>query len=493
MRKYLNIVSKHRSQPSQSSNPSTSRPASSLSIRSGLGSSTSSTSSSRPVLSRAQTLNENPSGPLGSSASSALGGSSSSAQSTTSQTSRYRILRSRSRTDLASSNNSSQQKQSIAPNPSMPPPDYIPSRSQRNLTSLAPQRPTSAHDNSNPVSQRQKVGPIRPSQYPPVSQQIVDETVAVKRPAGARRVPLPEPLPPKETVQEEQREAKGPVRPVSMCEPRELPIEKSKTHASVPTTKKTEVKTRPPALRSAASHASLKPTENKPRDRSDSRNGVQLTSRAKPPAHPQPSKISDSENPKGKDRLRPKANLPATKGNNSRQVAPTKVPELGHVTRRPAKDKRPVAKQEMVAPVEVEPAALIALPPSPVEPSTPKNAGLPLPDPPITAVDTQKERTEEASSSPNVSYDTVTPKAVPSAVPAFMVEQTPITALVDSIRAGFMFSPRGADSTFEDDDEGECERTFMAGEPQYFKTLPLSWGPLVTKSRSGDKGEMHSS
>ncbi|KAF7793767.1 hypothetical protein EIP86_004888 [Pleurotus ostreatoroseus] len=456
MRKYLNVASKPRSHPSQSSNPSTSRPASALSIRSGLGGSTSSTSS-RPTHSRAQTPCENPSGPLvSSSSSSVLGESSSSTQSAVSQNSRYRILRSQSRVDLTSSD-SSRQKPAAAPNSNMPPPDYIPSRSQRNQPPQAPQRPASAQEGANTgnhPSQRQKVGPIRPSQYPPPSQpsQTAADTVGAKRPAGARRVPLPEPPPAKEVVQEEQREAKGPVRPASVCEPRELETHKGDTRVPPPAAKKTESKAKSGTLRAAASHSALKQKEHKPQDR-DARHDTQRTGRSKQPAQIQPSRPLDNGKHKERERARAPTSLPAAKG-NSRQAAPSKVPELSHVTRRPVKEKQSVAKKEAVAPVKVEPAALVPLPPSPMEPSTPTHTG--MLELPITIVShTPEEHAEEVTPLPAVVFDTVTPKPAPSAIPAFMVQQTPISALVDSIRAGFVFSPNAADSTFGDDDEEE--------------------------------------
>ncbi len=74
---------------------------------------------------------------------------------------------------------------------------------------------------------------------------------------------------------------------------------------------------------------------------------------------------------------------------------------------------------------------------------------------------------------------TPTPKAsLGLAHYAVAVEQTPISALVDTIHRGFLFTP--SQTSFDEDDEdeeGSPDRTFrMDADSQALRIAPLSWG-----------------
>lgn len=120
---------------------------------------------------------------------------------------------------------------------------------------------------------------------------------------------------------------------------------------------------------------------------------------------------------------------------------------------------------------------------------------------------------------PTVTFDTATPKASSSQpYHPLAVEQTPISALVDSIRHGFAFTPRPGDASMsyiaEEDEEDvwEGDMTFLhvdgsgrggdvnVDASRFLTTLPLSWGPLhvdhhraLQGHQSGEEGSMKAS
>ncbi|KAJ3555061.1 hypothetical protein NM688_g2782 [Phlebia brevispora] len=488
IRKYLNVVHKQKSHHPQSnpSSRSSSRPTSSLSMRSAVDSGGSDVlSSSSHSDSRVNRAYDKPTIALSSSVPSRAADSHpQSMHPALAQSFPSRRPPSRAQPATGDSANlASREKRN------MPPPDFVPPRphlSAASLNAKAPQRPVSTKDvaeTSTLPPQRQRVGPLRPSQFQtfgrprPEASQAVAEQIGTKRSAGARRVPLQELPAAKEKAQDDSRKASSAVRPQSSCDGRAPLSQKSNaSHPAGQATSQLQDKAKAVTTK-AGTHAATH--------------------------HPVPSSTSADQQTElrtkkmgaGNDTHRVLQHRPNTRPAQM-TVRSVEIQQAGPSRMQAMSGKRPVVrgngkKQRHVHAnnatsdaAEIPPAALIPLPPSPTSETAPVGTD---------EVDVVKELSnaqgglEETLPSPllNLAVDAVTPKAVSSGVSS-IVEQTPISALVESIRRGFV----PMEGAFDEEDEEECERTFIAGESQYITTLP-KWGPLFTKSRS--VGSQHTS
>ena len=316
-------------------------------------------------------------------------------------------------------------------------------------------------------------GLSQPETLPPTNDAVQ------RRAVGARRVLRPEQV---QTEVEQPSHAKGPIRPPLTSIPDDPPP------TTIPQTKET----------APSSGPSNEPTREKTLSGpSHKRLAKQLPQppAPKPRAQPKPDKSNDRSQKNSGSRLtRPTASQLARQNSAApttqhRTEAPTKVggrppAKVSKASKRgetqstslkklPIKD--PARTDTVKVPVSVSREPInIPLPPSPAEASPLQEVETPTET--ILATD-DKERTPRhlPPLQPQFVIDPTTPIATTKPLSMLAVEQTPITALVDSIRDGFLFTPRPGADDDEDDYDEEADNTFRIDSLEPLHIPPLNW------------------
>ncbi|KAI0691773.1 hypothetical protein BC835DRAFT_101252 [Cytidiella melzeri] len=137
---------------------------------------------------------------------------------------------------------------------------------------------------------------------------------------------------------------------------------------------------------------------------------------------------------------------------------------------KPGKSFDPVGQCKVISPCKVP------LPPSPIGDSTSQHdAGLVLGESAPSDTDDIKP---PFASQPSLLIDPATPTERAKPPSATTVDKTPISALVDSIQHGFMFTslPSGNGWVEDDDEDLDPDDTFTARDMEFLRIAPLSLG-----------------
>ncbi|KAI0342070.1 hypothetical protein BDW22DRAFT_1358197 [Trametopsis cervina] len=335
--------------------------------------------------------------------------------------------------------------------------------------------------------QRPKTGPLRPELSSTASQAVTDvplvQDPAQKRAAGPRRILRPEL---EESNGETSVPIKGPVRPngsnmtgatstkdAVLALPAAGPTQFCRTRSSGNVPPETFIAssthrhhpkpiTHPSTIK--ASHQSEKQTSSTEPDN-------QAVSRINKPTMSQLARMKANTDAQRRtearklDKGQPKKTL---KGSAKAATVPKQLHQP--VTPQVAEPK-PAAEQilEVIEPSE------IALPSSPTN-GLPQNHTDPqsVAEPIEEIPDTCKNI---LTPNPSVMIDPATPPAT-SKLALSAVVQTPISALVDSIRSGFVFTPKppGEEPAYSDtDEEGNLDNSYLVRDDTFPHTRPLSW------------------
>ena len=333
---------------------------------------------------------------------------------------------------------------------------------------------TSSHDDFYP--QRTKAGPLRPGLSQPET--LLPTNNAVQRRAvGARRVLRPEQV---QTEVEQPSHAKGPIRPPLTSIPDDpppttVPQTKETAPSSGPSNEPTREKTLSgPSHKRPAKQLPQPPTPklraqpkfDKSNDRSQKNSGSRLTKPTASQLARQNSAATTSQH---------RAGAPTKVG----EWPPVKAPkaskrgetQLTSLKKLPIKD--PHHTDTVSVSVSREPIN-IPLPPSPAE--APPLQEDKTPTETILAIEDKDQTPRHPPPlQPQFIIDPTTPIAATKPLPMLAVEQTPITALVDSIRDGFLFTPRPGVDDDEDDYDEEADNTFRMDTLEPLHIPPLNW------------------
>lgn len=210
---------------------------------------------------------------------------------------------------------------------------------------------------------------------------------------------------------------------------------------------------KPPPARSAASRTGnvLKPVSTA----SEPAAAESRPSRTRPPAQKQPSVRPPSQ-----------SQAQTSKAAQSSKVTTSRLKPVAAPA--PAKQKVAPKPSKPAKPAKDVQPALIPLPRTPSRPSTPVEAP---PAEPELHSDSQDEAASDTPVVPRLTLDVATPQGQSTELRRALVEQTPISALVESIQRGFMFTP-AASSLYSVDEGSFCEESEEADEP--FPPLPVA-------------------
>lgn len=348
-------------------------------------------------------------------------------------------------------------------------------------------QPRSRHDGDMQL-QKPKHGPLRPGltqhQAVPMTAIQVHDDIVHGRARGARRVLRPEQLPEAELM----THSKGPVRPSSQSVPNPMPTNASSmTALTLAGTERISqpssgVTTAPRADHIASTSekrpgkSKPQPPVSKPHPKADKPAGNpqhrKEGSRLTKPTMSQLARQSTTNQPRVEAAMKAKSHPPSKAAKDYKQGP-------GLLTKSKPSSTSRVQRDNVVDPLipKITQPAEIPLPPSPTEPSsssvasTDHTTGHAVPATQDSELTPRRITSSEARSS----VDPVTPVAARTLPPIPSVEQTPITALVDSIRDGFIFTPRQANDNFDDDYDEEADVTFRADNLPRWHVSPLNW------------------
>jgi hypothetical protein len=316
-----------------------------------------------------------------------------------------------------------------------------------------------------------KSGPIRPEPSHPRPPMNVKFDGTAPRTIGAKRVLRPEPTP---GDIEKLTNTKGPIRPLTQDCPVSVisadaasvqTVSKVSTKLSVAKTARSTVGPFQQRLaKDTASHSSsfsstIQPVSDKPINVGD---GKETRSRLTKPTVAQLARESLAS-----QMVRRKTE--ATKPVKEHLKKPKK---LGATAM--AEDTRATTPASLSSPTLVRNTlpVMIPLPPSPPADLAPTSHEQLVPEtdkgtnePSRSILDTQLDSSPELT----------TPKAGLKAFDALAVEQTPISALVDSIRNGFVFAPEYPNTIYPNDNDDDLDHTFIAQDCDSQQILPLNW------------------
>ncbi|KAI0085118.1 clasp N terminal-domain-containing protein [Irpex rosettiformis] len=309
-------------------------------------------------------------------------------------------------------------------------------------------------DNSSP--QKPKVGPLRPGLSHPDAISTTNDKMQ-RRAGGARRVLRPEQ--PQNEV-EQQSHPKGPIRPSHAA----TTTAPSTSHITATQRKGPGVPARPAKSNTSSSQKRAAEPPSQP-DTSQKKDASRLTK-------PTTSQLARQRQAASGSQCRTEAAAKAKEHHSSRTL---KVSKQGKIELPKTKQFSDLLPQRVVnannfLPKVVEPIN-IPLPPSPAEVLPSLEAA----DTPFAAVKNEQTPMRPPLPPPVYPATPVTNSKL-SSLPS--VEQTPITALVDAIRDGFIFTPRAVVSNDSVDDyEEEADDTFRidADDPKLLVIPPLDW------------------
>lgn len=364
-------------------------------------------------------------------------------------------IHSASVTDVQRPDNQSRRGKRLSPpsSSSMPPPDFVPLRPRSN----------SAASSGEPSHvQQARAGPLRPEPSATDSGAVLSlDDVTQKRVGGARRVLRPEVAAP-QTV-EKLPATRGPVRPQSRNsdEPvlsvvQQVPSVSTATHNPPPKSKEPAVLDKRPVQSRLADKSSKQQKRNvedyKHAGDRLSKPTMSQMARMKPSVTTTRKREETKKVTKASSRVK---TIPGTKLNPSSSRS---QPSTSNTDSPPESD--------------IVPAAAVALPPSPTDAraSQPEQRG--------ATSDDQTEAVGEELNEPTQTSLPITPSTPPNkSSQAFQIEQTPISALFESIREGFVFTtglpPLELGEEYEETDRDD---TCVAETINPLHVAPLTWG-----------------
>lgn len=362
----------------------------------------------------------------------------------------------------------------------MPPPAVLPSHSRRDDAfgqhDSAPVS-SSPHPSSSSEPLRPRTGPIRPAanqqKIVPTSHAFIDSSEQKRAAGGARRVLRPENSQTSSELPKDDHRTDGARCKLAVTarradevssvtqRPASARVKQLGEKAAIPTQASRVV-----GKVSSATHAAASCTGNVPK-----RTGKTAARQDVGPSRSVPASSVQQHRPASKttaharteNKQQPK---PVLKG---KQPATSRAHTGSQPTIRAASPMRAVSP------------ALVPLPRSPsrTPPQSPHS-------PPMTQralFDAPQSSTISARSEPANAFNPSTPKGQSMTMQRKLIEQTPISALVESIERGFAFSP--SLYSLPAADEGSSDESNMDNEP-FPRTEPLTWNcnPLVVSKSS---------
>lgn len=368
----------------------------------------------------------------------------------------------------------------------MPPPSIVPSRPLRDfaLSSGGPSGPSASRPPSKELP-RSRTGPLRPTTpqdlFAPVSNSQLLHDAHRRTVGGARRVLRTEPIENpanKQSVEEAQPAPVKPappkvIRPVIVPPRVDIDKQEAKDTSSKKEMKEPHEKAAVPAKADGKKSVISKSQSTTVIDRLTK---PTVSQRAKtqpaPPSVRQRTKSSaQTERPTQRG---PAAHStkPAAQGKKSatrgeRHPSPAVEPAQIPLPRTPSP-----SGPSLVTPTPPPPATPPTVSPPPSIPQSPS----PSPPPPHAEPEliASSSSSRDSLSAPNVIVDPATPENL--TVRPRTVEQTPISALLDSIQQGFMFTPRDPNMSsvaIPEVDEDAEEVAFFTGQPLVWNRKPL--------------------